>query len=630
MTGMAFGLREPAILGGVRVVTQDTVDFAALDAAMADFVVEPLPDDLAGDSDAAKLVERLLCWAGAIQRQLHIPVFGRGHIRPARQRADGSQTISLAVPYFAPPATTAALTWVARYLGSFLVAGGQPQKIHEAARSQFDQTAATIKKHSPEGVNTFRLLKVADEQGVTARQFMPGIFCFGVGARSRWLQSSLTDRTSILAVKVAGSKLTAARLLRAAGLPVAPHALAKSAEDAINIARKIGYPVVIKPADRQQGKGVAADLKSDGEVAPAYERARQFSKNILVEKHFTGTDYRMTVIDGRLVRISCRRPFGVIGDGSHSVAELVDIAKQTPRHQQEIRERGKSLIDLDDEALALLAEQQLTRDSVIPEDRYVQLRKLANVSAGATGYTVENEDIHPDNHLLAIRAAAALRLDIAGADVIFPDITKSWIETGAHICEVNAQPQFGIKGAVDMLPVILDGNGRIPIMLVIGAGESIDWNQLRSRSQSALTLGFASRDGAWLGENRLTGRLDNAFHAAQILLQNIQAEAAVIVMSPGEVRRIGLPFDACNALVLDDPQKWDEEDRAALNQILEVALPHAERAITIAPLDGPTASTKAAAPLQTSDFGGLQQSCEGLLVELLKDGGHTRSVTAPT
>ena len=511
LPGLGFGLREPVIVGQARVALNGDVDLESLDLAMALFVEEPLPEEFAGTSDAVRLVDRALHWAGAFQRQLQIPVFGRSYIGPLTSGGAVGDTMTLAVPCFEPEASAAALTWVAGAIRSFLTVERRPKGIGETARREFERASKTIQKHRPEGVNTFRFLKVAHEQNIPVRRFMPDVYCFGIGARSRWLQSTITDRTPALACRFAANKFLAASLLRGAGLPAAVHALAKSAGEAIKLANRIGYPVVVKPADQKQGKGVSTYLTTDAGVASAYEKAITLSKLILVEKHVERTDYRMTVVNGRVVRITEHRPFGVVGDGKHTIAQLVEIAKATPRYQQEARERGKSLIDIDEEAMKLLDAQTLGTGSVPAQDQYVRLRRLGNISTGSTSHRVDDKDIHPDNHSLAERAAAALRLDVAGVDAIFPDISRSWLETGAHICEVNAQPQFGPSASRELLPELLGGDGRIPVMIVIGRGQGVDWTQLRNRPSNGMRLGFASIDGVWLGEDQLTGRLRTAF-----------------------------------------------------------------------------------------------------------------------
>jgi cyanophycin synthetase len=610
LRGMAFGLREPTILGHVHLNVPERLDFPALDDWMARYLPAQPSEDNGDESTAMRLVRRVLFWAGTLERRAGLPVFGEAYVHPHGTGDDG-EAFRFAVPYYSSRATTEALTHVGATINAFLARGrtdGEP----EEAKRRWNDVDAVLNKLKPEGVNTYRVLAAAHNGGIPVGHIMGGIFAFGMGSNTRWLQSTFTDRTPLLASRLAANKLLTAQLLRKAGLPAPTHAPARSAEEAVQIAKRLGYPVVVKPADLQQGRGVAANLKSDVEVTAAYGEAAKLSKKILVEKHFDGTDYRMTVLDGKLFRVSARLPGGVIGDGNSTVSQLVEAQHQSERFQRRARERGHPLIELDGEALRLLAEAGLSPDTVLPEGQYQRLRRRGNVSAGGTSKTLAVEAVHPENIRLAERAVAALGLDVGGVDVILPDGARSWMETGAIICEVNAQPQIGSSAMPEFLETFLKGSdGRIPVLVIIGSGATIDWPRLAAGELRART-GFASNGGVWLGRERLAGAQPSGFEAGQMLVGNRQVEAAIMVIGPGEALGLGLPVDRCDLLVIEAPDAWPSAERAMISEVLRAVLPHAGKAIYL----DPAKSLPVSDCLEPAGANTLQQVCERFIAGL--------------
>jgi cyanophycin synthetase len=451
----------------------------------------------------------------------------------------------------------------------------------QQARKEIAELNGTLAKYRPGGVNTYRLLATANDLDIPVRHFMPGFFALGLGNRSRWMQSTVTDRTAALASQIANNKFLTATVLREAGLAAPTHQLATTADEAVRIARELGYPVVVKPADAQQGRGVAANLASDREVIGAFAKALEISKHILVEKHFDGNEFRITVLGGKVLRVSARLAGGVTGDGESTIAELVKKQKESPEQQRRAGERGHALIDMDDEARELLVQAGLSPESVLPDGKYQPLRRRANVSAGGMLSDVAIGDVHPENIGLAERAVRTLRLDLGGVDVILPDIARSWIETGGLICEVNSRPQIGRRLMRDLLNEMLKGGGRIPTLLVVGAGAGLAGPQ----PAGDLAVGFGSVEGLWLGPSRLGGKQPDGFTAGQRIANNPDVGAAIIVMDPNEVAHWGLPVDRCDLVVLESPDQWNARAREMLGDVLATVLPHAARAVCLEPAD---------------------------------------------
>ena len=241
-----------------------------------------------------------------------------------------------------------------------------------------------------------------------------------------------------------------------------------NAEQAVKVADALGYPVVVKPANLDGGIGVMAGLRDEKAVARAFAMAAKHSKSILVEQYVAGEDYRVRICKGAVIGAVIRKAAAVVGDGVKTVQALLDAtnAERARRTQPLVlaHEHGTKPIVIDEEVQSWLTAQGLTLDSVVPQGHKVRLRGAANVNLGGTTWDV-TERAHPDNLELALRAAAALRLDVAGVDLLLPDIGQSWKVTGGAICEVNGQPQFSSGDAHrKVLERLVPHRGRIPVV----------------------------------------------------------------------------------------------------------------------------------------------------------------------
>lgn len=356
------------------------------------------------------------------------------------------------------------------------LAGGLQVRAPSVA-SELKRLVRQFQPLAPSGVNTLRFLQAAHELDIPWCHVANNVYQFGWGRNSRWLDSSFTDQTSQISAGLARDKVACARVLRDAGVPVPKHQLVGNVEQAARVARLLGYPVVVKPADLDGGKGVFAGLGTPELVGQAYKEARKLSQRILVEQFICGDDFRLQVYQGEVFWAVIRRPARVCGDGSATVAQLVEqtnlerkqaISSDTKNPMQE---QGSSAIVLDDEALSWLKSQNLGLNDVPEPGQYVRLRGAANVGIGGTREGVPLNQIHPDNLALAAKAVAALRLDLAGVDFLTPDISKSWREVGGAICEVNAQPQLAGHLHRQLLPKLVSMKGRIPVVAIYLYGE---------------------------------------------------------------------------------------------------------------------------------------------------------------
>lgn len=589
LSGAGFGLRQSLVRGVVRVCLPPGANvagvLAVVDAAVgADAFSDPhRPLD---SSTSLALVAGWLAAVSRVQRCARIPVFEDGRIVAQSVARGGEQGLRFVSPWVHADATTRSLRDLARLFHMLL--GLPAQALARQGPGMAAECLENIERFiggaGVKGNNTFRFLREAHQLDIAFRPLVDNIFVLGHGRHARWLDSSFTDRTSALGANMARHKRMGAQVLRDAGLPVPEHRLASDAEQAVKIANALGYPVVVKPEDKDGGKGVTADIRGEGDVTPAYAEARRHSSRVLVERHVHGDDFRLTVAHGRMIKAVRRVPGGVTGDGTHDVESLISIANADPKRAQRNADRGAMLLSLDDEARTMLAALGLSAVSVPAAGEYIALRRRANVSTGGEPLLVTDQ-VHPDNRRLAERAARALRLDIAGVDLIIADISKSWIEIGAAICEVNAQPQIG-EGTTpgiyaDLLRELLPVDSRIPVMLVLGqtdaAGRAL---QMHLRANGILA-GFASRAGGWDAQGHCVSPGPDCFEATRTVMSLPEAAAVVVVARPGDLVNRGLPVDRIKALVWADWADAGGADPASLDQMLAMLSPHVVGPIAI-------------------------------------------------
>lgn len=425
------------------------------------------------DPDIARhpVLKRLVDMSFVILTKMGMPVTG-GAVAEKRAAGDQSEWL-IALPAISEQNTSplAALQFSCRLLNEL----DRGASIHQdAVRSSIEGLVKQFRYLAPAGVNTLHFLKAAHEMDIPWRHVAKNVFQFGWGSRSRWLDSSFTDETSTISANLARDKVACAEVLRDAGFPVPKHQLVTSAEHAVKVAKDFGYPVVVKPSDLDGGRGVMAGLRNADAVQKAFSDAAKLSKRILVEQFVNGSDYRIRICRGDVLGVMFRRPASVVGDGKLSVQELINRTNAERRVKQAYVdpaiEQGAVTIQIDGEVEEWLSSQDLRLDSVLPEGARVRLRGAANWSLGGTTRDVASE-AHSDNLRLAIDTAAALRLDLAGVDLLLPDIGRSWKETGGAICEVNAQPQFSTTPTFkEVLARLVKGKGRIPVVVILGSG----------------------------------------------------------------------------------------------------------------------------------------------------------------
>ncbi len=390
----------------------------------------------------------------------------------------------------------------------------------------------------------------------------------GQGVHAKRIRATMTSETSSIAVDVASDKDLTTKLLGAAGLPVPKQDSVRSADQAVRVADRIGYPVVVKPLDGNHGRGVCLDLRDEAAVREAFPVAEEQSRRgwVIVESFVTGKDYRCLIIDGRMVAIAERVPAHVVGDGTSTVQELVDDTNADPRRGVG-HEKVLTRIKVDAAAGEVLAAQGHSLESVPEKGEMVRLALTGNMSTG--GISIDRTfEAHPENVEIAEEAAQMIGLDIAGIDFICPDITEPVRETGGAICEVNAapgfrmhthptigEPQFIAKPVVDML-FPPGAPSRIPIVAVTGTNGKTTTSRMISHVFKGMgrKVGMTSTDGVVIDERLLIRADASGPRSARMVLQNPRVDFAVFEVARGGILREGLGYERNDVAVVINVQ----------------------------------------------------------------------------
>jgi cyanophycin synthetase len=465
------------------------------------------------------------------------------------------------------------------------------------------------------GPSTVAIVDAARARGIPVLRLTAddSLVQLGYGINQQRLRASMTASTSALAVDVCQEKTVTNELLRTVGVPVPEGQHVHSADEAWAVAREIGLPVVVKPSDGNQGKGVSVDLRTEAEVRAGYEVARRFDRTVMVERYVAGQDYCVLVVNGKMVAAARREPPQVTGDGRRTVAELVDEINRDPRRRDD---HGGILsrIALDDAADLVLGHQGLARASVPAPGQVVCLRHNANLSTGGTATDV-TDDVHPQNRREAEMAAQILGLDIAGIDILCQDIGRPIREQGGAIVEVNASPDLRMHlypaagpprdvGApiVDML----FPNGapsRIPIVAITGTnGKTTTTRLIAFMYETAhKVVGMTSTEGTYIGGARIIRGDCSGPRSARAVLLHPRVEVAVLETARGGILREGLAFDACDVAVVMNVTSdhlglggiHTLEELAAVKQVIVAAVGKHQSAVLNA--DDPLVAEMAAA-----------------------------------
>jgi cyanophycin synthetase len=397
----------------------------------------------------------------------------------------------------------------------------------------------------------------------------------GYGVNQVRFRATMTDKTSSIAVDIAGNKDETKRILQEQAIPVAKGMTISSEEDLEIALTQIGFPLVFKPLNGNHGKGATINVKTREEAIEAFAYAQKYSHRVILERFITGHDFRILVIDNRMVAAAQRVPANVVGNGKNTIQELIDIENSDPRrgygHENVLTE-----ITVDRDTLDLLDKKGYNLETIPPKSEIVYLKSTANLSTGGTSIDV-TDMVHPQNVFMCERIARVIGLDICGIDIMAKNLTELLTENGGVVLEVNAAPGFRMHLApseglprnvaapvIDML-YPLGKSARIPIIAVTGTNGKTTTTRLIAHivKNNGFRVGFTTSDGVYIQNSMLLKGDTTGPISAEFVLKDPTVEFAVLETARGGILRSGLGFGLCDIAVITNIQ----EDHLGISDI---------------------------------------------------------------
>lgn len=413
------------------------------------------------------------------------------------------------------------------------------------------------------GVSTGAILSEAKRRGIPASEISnSGLIRLGYGKYQRYISATLFENTSSIAVDIACDKALTKTLLDEVCIPVPEGLVCLTIQEAIQYAEDIGYPVVVKPKCGNKGKFVAVNLKDRIELETAYIEALTLGPEVIVEKFISGRDYRVLVVHGKVVAVAERIPARVIGDGKHTVQELINLENSNVLRGDD-HEKPLTKIIIDESTTRTLAKQGVDLDTIPKLGQIIYLRTNSNLSTGGTAidYT---DIIHPHNKDIAEIAVKTIGLDIAGLDLVIPDISQPLSKGFGAIVEVNAAP--GIRMHLnptegqkrDVVSPILDmiypphKKSSVPIIAITGTNGKTTTTRMINHilMHSGYYTGMTTTHGIYINNQCVEDGDTTGYKSAKRVLNNRQIDVAVLETARGGIIKKGLGYKKADVAVL--------------------------------------------------------------------------------
>ncbi len=425
------------------------------------------------------------------------------------------------------------------------------------------QQMREIREDTRLGPSTGCIVEEAAKRGIPyIRLNKQSLVQLGYGVHQKRIRATIASTTSNIAVDIACDKEETKNLLEAAEVPV-PKGVVIRTEAGLNDAiEKLGYPLVIKPIDGNHGKGNTTNIVNYEQAQKAFEAAKEYGRNVIVEKFITGFDFRALVINYKFICAALRTPASVTGDGVNTIRNLIDETNKDPRRGYG-HEKVLTQITIDQFTQKMLDDKGYTLDTVPEKGELVLLKPTANLSTGGTSTDVTDE-VHPANIFMFERIARIIGLDICGIDIMAKDLRSPINEIGGAILEVNAAPGFRMhidpseglprnaaEPVVDML--FPKGSiGRIPIIAVTGTNGKTTTTRLAAHiaKSAGKKVGYTTSDGVYIQNQMMmkgdcTGPVSSAF-----VLKDPTVDFAVLECARGGILKAGLAFQNCDVAIV--------------------------------------------------------------------------------
>lgn len=409
------------------------------------------------------------------------------------------------------------------------------------------------------GPSTGSIIEEAEARGIPWIRLNKYSLCqLGYGANQKRIQATVTSETSSIGVELACDKEDTKYLLEQAEVPVPRGEIIRRESSLEDTCRYVGFPLVVKPVDGNHGRGITVNIQNYADAVEAFTAAKEISRAVIVERYITGEDYRLLVINNKLVAAAKRTPAHVIGDGKSTIQQLIDKVNSDPRRGYG-HENVLTQITVNELTKRIIAAKGYNIDSVIAEGEMLILKDTANLSTGGTSEDV-TDIVHPSNVSMAERISKIIDLDICGIDIMTTDISQPLNDTDGAVLEVNAGPGFRMHLAPttglarNVAAPVIDklfphgDTGRIPIISITGTNGKTTTTRLIAHiaKLNGKRVGYTTSDGVYI-QNRLLVTGDCTGPAsAEFVLKDPTVNFAVLECARGGLLRAGLGFKKCN------------------------------------------------------------------------------------
>lgn len=405
------------------------------------------------------------------------------------------------------------------------------------------------------GPTSMAIIDEAKRQGISVFRLDDyNIVQLGEGKYQKRIQASLTSHTSVIATELAGNKKVTKLMLRENGIPVPQGTVATKFSSVLEDAHELGYPVVLKPYDGHHGKGVTINIKNDEQLKEAFDRAKEISHRVIVEKMVSGRDFRILVVDGRFIAAANRIPAYVKGDGQHTIKQLIEIENRNPRRGPG-HENVMTYLGISEVTQGLFAERGIDENTVLPPGEVFHLERTANLSTGGSAIDVTHR-VHPANKFMFERVARIIGLDVAGIDVIAPDLDTPLAQNGGVVIEVNAAPGLRMhispsegksrNVAEPIINMLFPPGSEHDIKIISVTGTNGKTTTVRLINHimkgTGLVCGMTNTDGVYIRDRLILAGDMSGPRSARMVLEDPTVECAVLETARGGLLRSGLGY----------------------------------------------------------------------------------------
>lgn len=514
------------------------------------------------------LIERYILLANSLHSFVGIPCFDIGKINKISLKSLSKTESKLDFETYVPK-----INYVSFNIRShiynlaikifILILGKNNFELHECLKLM-DKELESLRNYIQSGSSTIPLLKAAYDKNIPFRKIGKKVYQLGWGHRSRLLLTSTTDGDSLIGSRIANNKLETISILRDSGYPVAQSFFLQDKKNLEAFAQKLGWPIILKPIDKDRSEGVTTNISNNEMLQDAYAYSLEYSKNIMMEKHVVGDVYRIGLINNELLIVSRRLPKGVFGDGKSTIEALIDNFNET--EEKKAPWLRAKLTPKDQLALNVLQDQNYGLDTVLDDGVFANVRAIQSDEEGGSPGDFTDK-IHPDNIILAQRISKLFRLQSIGIDIISKDIEKPWYENGAKILEVNftpaiANPQQPLrtKFSKPFIENFMSEDERIPISLFIGRDQGWEdgWNFYQSIKKEGTKACLINDEKIYNHEEiELHFTMENFNLRCQALLRDRDVEHLIVVIQTNELLVQGIPFDQITKLQVSETKLND-------------------------------------------------------------------------